>query len=100
MTDRAFHAGVQVVLWIALGYSVRGMYTMYFGYVIHAGKTTVFAWVMLMGGVVNAIANYYLIPINGVEGAAQATLIAWLFNYLAVWWYAARIYPMPWTMRN
>ena len=100
MTDRAFHAGVQVVLWIALGYSVRGMYTMYFGYVIHAGKTTVFAWVMLMGGVVNAIANYYLLPINGVEGAAQATLIAWLFNYLAVWWYAARIYPMPWTMRN
>tara|TARA_R110002049_G_scaffold83369_6_gene212035 strand:- start:4264 stop:5673 length:1410 start_codon:yes stop_codon:yes gene_type:complete len=97
MTAEAYHGGVQVVLWVALGYSIRGIYSMYFGYVIHVGKTRVFAWVMFLAGAINALANYLLIPVNGIEGAAQATIIAWVFSYLAVWWYASRIYPMPWT---
>lgn len=100
MTDKAFHGATVVVLWVALGYAARGIYSMFYGYVIHVGKTTVFAWAMLAGGVVNIVGNYLLIPINGLQGAAQASILAWVFNYLIVWRYAAREYPMPWFEVN
>lgn len=98
MAAAQFHSAISVVIWVALGYSVRGIYTMFFPYLLHAGKTRYFAFVTLGAGLVNALANYLLIPINGIEGSAQATLISWLVMYLAVWWYASRIYPMPWRI--
>jgi len=96
MVAEPFHAATSVVFWVALGYAVRGMYTMFFPYLLHVGKTRYFAVVTLGAGAVNAGANYLLIPINGIVGAAQATLISWVVMYLAVWWYSARLYPMPW----
>jgi len=96
MVAEPFHAATSVVFWVALGYAVRGMYTMFFPYLLHVGKTRYFAVVTLGAGAVNAGANYLLIPISGIVGAAQATLISWVVMYLAVWWYSARLYPMPW----
>jgi len=96
MVAEPFHAATSVVFWVAMGYAVRGMYTMFFPYLLHVGKTRYFAVVTLGAGAVNAGANYLLIPINGIVGAAQATLISWVVMYLAVWWYSARLYPMPW----
>jgi O-antigen/teichoic acid export membrane protein len=96
MVAKPFQAATPVVFWVALGYAVRGMYTMFFPYLLHLGKMRYFAGVTLGAGLVNAGANYVLIPINGIVGSAQATLISWLVMYLAVWWYASRVYPMPW----
>jgi O-antigen/teichoic acid export membrane protein len=100
MVAKPFQVATPVVFWVALGYAVRGMYSMFFPYIMHMGKTRYFALVTLGAGLVNAGANYLLIPINGIVGSAQATLISWLVMYLAVWWYAARLYPMPWLSRR
>ena len=98
MVDERFRRATPVVFWVAMGFAVRGMYTMFFPYVLHTGKTRYFAYVTLGAGVVNAGANFLLIPINGIVGSAQATLVSWGVMYLAVWWYAARLYPMPWRL--
>lgn len=45
---------------------------------LHTGKTRYFAFVTLGAGVVNVGANLVLIPVNGIVGSAQATVIGWL----------------------
>jgi Na+-driven multidrug efflux pump len=49
-----------------------------------------------IAAIVNLIANYVLISKFGAVGAAQATLLSFVVQYVGVWWYANQIFPMPW----
>jgi O-antigen/teichoic acid export membrane protein len=96
MAAEEYHGGIEYVVWVALGYSFQGMYTLVFPYGVHVGKTSYLGVTTMIATLLNLIANYYLIQINGALGAAQATLISYLFMFGMVWWYSNRIYPMPW----
>ena len=101
MTPVAYHGATKFVLWVALGYALRGMYTMVFHYLVHEGKTKFLGIITLVSAIVNLVANFILLRLNGVVGAAQATLLAYTIQFLLVWWYANRIHPMPWgIIRN
>jgi len=86
------------VLWVALGYAIRAMYTMVFPYLVYVGKTSFLGIASSIAAVINLIGNYVLISQNGAIGAAQATLLSYLILFLAIWWYAQRIHPMPWSL--
>jgi len=96
MTTPAYYNAQEFIIWVALGYAFRGMYTMVFPYLVYVGKTSFLGVITLTSAGVNMIANYVLIEINGTVGAAQATLLSFIVLFLGVWWYANRIYPMPW----
>ncbi len=96
MTTEAYYGAQQFVIWVALGYALRGMYMMRFPYLVHVGKTNFLAVLTTFSAIVNLGANYILISRNGILGAAQATLLAFLIQLIGVWWYANKIYPMPW----
>lgn len=91
-----YQAASQFILWVAVGYAFRGMYTMIFPYLVFVGKTNFLGVGTVLTAVINLILTYVLIRMNGPVGAAQATLISWLLLFLATWIYSARIYPMPW----
>ena len=44
------------------------------------GNQTAFFWIMLCAATTNAILNYFLIPIFGLDGAAAATLVSTLIS--------------------
>jgi len=96
MTAEEFHGGYVYVIWVAMGYAFQGMYTLVFPYGVHVGKTSYLGITTFFAAMVNLVANYYLIKLNGPLGAAQATLISYVLMFVAVWWYSHKLYPMPW----
>lgn len=97
MVAAEYQAAAQFILWVALAYAFRGMYTMVFPYLVHIGKTGFLGFGMFLTAGVNLVLNFVLIQANGAIGAAQATLIAWLMLFLLTWAYSSRICPMPWV---
>ena len=96
MTEESYHSGIKYVIWVALGYAFYGMYTLVFPYGVHVGETSYLGITTFIAAFVNVVANYYLINLNGALGAAQATLISYIFMFISVWWYSNRLYSMPW----
>ncbi|MCB9772157.1 MAG: oligosaccharide flippase family protein [Candidatus Omnitrophica bacterium] len=96
MTAESYHGAAIFIPWIALGYAMDGMYKMVSHYLIHLGKTNFLGFSTFFAASINLILNYFLIKANGAIGAAQATLIAYVCTFSITWWYARRIYPMPW----
>ena len=96
MTEESYHGGIVFVIWIAIGYAFNGMYTLVFPYGVHVGSTSYLGITTFSAAMINLIANYYLISMNGAIGAAQATLVSYVLMFLSVWWYSNRLYPMPW----
>lgn len=96
MTAEEYYGGFVYVIWIAMGYAFYGMYTLVFPYGVHVGKTSYLGITTFSAAIINLFANYYLISINGPLGAAQATLISYLFMFILVWWYSNKLYLMPW----
>lgn len=96
MTAEEYHGAFVYVIWIALGYAFFGMYTLIFPYGVHVGKTSYLGITTFCVAIINLVANYYLIKINGPLGAAQATLISYVFMFISVWIYSNRLYSMPW----
>ena len=96
MTAEEYHGAFVHVIWVALGYAFFGMYSLVFPYGVHVGKTSYLAVVTFSAALINLVANYILIQYNGAVGAAQATLISYMYMFFAVWWYSNKLYPMPW----
>lgn len=96
MTTPEYHNSYKYVIWVSLAYAFNGFYSIFHGYGIHAGKTGYMAVVTTISALLNLVLNFYLVKVNGALGAAQATLITFIFMSLIVWWYSVKLYPMPW----
>ena len=96
MANPRYHNAKEFIVWIALANAVNGMYSIMMPYCVHLGKTKILAWIMFSAAAINLIGNYFLVPINGAVGAAQATLLAFCVSFILNWWYVNKIYPMPW----
>ena len=81
---------------IVLGYTVFGMYRVIAGYLYHLNKTVLLASISSVAAILNMILNYYLIPINGGVGAAQATLISFCVLFIVVKIAVIKSYDMRW----
>ena len=67
----AFGSGLNVVLWILLGYAFNGMYKMVVNYLFYLKKTIWIAYTTLGAACLNLVLNYLLINLNGIKGAAH-----------------------------
>jgi O-antigen/teichoic acid export membrane protein len=97
MATEPFRGAIAVVGWVAFGYAFQGLYTMVFPYTVHAGKTSFVAVVTVGAAILNMLANYVLIGVNGTVGAAQATLIAYVAMFIGVWAFVQSFYRLPWA---
>lgn len=95
----AFDSGKSVVLWILLGYAFQGMYKMVVNYLFFLKKTKLIAYCTLFTMALNLVLNYFLINRNGINGAAQATLISFIVLFVLVFIISKRNYKMPWALK-
>ena len=100
LTQPAFYEGERVVAPLAFG----GMaYAAYIVMAIGVGraKRTQFNWAITgLAAVVNVALNLILIPPYGIMGAAVATVAAYVVMFLAMTWYAQRVFPVPYQWRR
>jgi O-antigen/teichoic acid export membrane protein len=100
LTQPEFYEGERVVAPLAFG----GMaYAAYIVMAIGVGraKRTQFNWAITgLAAVVNVALNLILIPAYGIMGAAAATVAAYGVMFLAMTWYAQRVFPVPYQWRR
>src|SRR5215210_443853 len=100
LTQPEFYGGERVVAPLAFG----GMaYAAYIVMAIGVGraKRTQFNWVITgLAALVNVALNLILIPPYGIMGAAVATVVAYALMFLAMTWYAQRVFPVPYQWRR
>lgn len=98
--DEKFYSAKEFILWIAIGFGLRGVYQIFFSYLIYIDKTHFLAISTLITVVINLLMNYFLIESYGTIGAAYATIIAWVVSASLVFWYQNKNYDMPWLLKR
>ncbi len=98
--DKKFYGASEFIFWIALGYAVRGVYQIFFPYLVHISRTSFLGLSSMIAAIVNLILNYLLIDIYGAIGAAYATVVAFAVSALLVFWYQQKNFYMPWFARR
>ncbi len=95
-----FQESSKYILYVSLGYAFNSMFTIISTYYYFSERTKIIALSTLFTAVINLIANYILIKLNGAIGAAQATLLSFFLQWIVTWYLSNKIYPMPWRFKK
>ena len=90
MVDSSYILAKSIIFWISLAFIFRGWYQLYYNVVLEAGKTNIFMYITFGAGIINLILNYFLIKLNGMVGAAQATMLAFSLMFIGSFLYIKR----------
>jgi O-antigen/teichoic acid export membrane protein len=94
--DEAYHQAAKYIFWISIGYSMFGVYQIFFPYLVHIEKTSFLAISTTIAAISNLILNYVCIKSFGAIGAAYATFLSYFLLFLLVSVYTQTHYKMPW----
>jgi len=97
--DRYAPAG-DLVGWLVLAQSMRGMYYMMSSYIFFSKRTGLIAKITIVSGGINVALMYIFIDAFGLIGAAWAACISMLIQWLATWWFANYLVKMPWSLKG
>ena len=93
-----YQAARGVILWVVLGFVLRGWYQIFYNVVLHEGQTRVFPYITGGAGLLNLGLNYVLIMRNGMVGAAQATVLSFAMMFVLTWYFAQKFSPLDWKI--
>jgi O-antigen/teichoic acid export membrane protein len=99
LIGESFQKGIEVVIWVLLGYAFNGMYKMVVNYLFYSKETKAIAWCTGFSAFLNLVLNYFLINLNGIKGAAQATALSFLFLFLVVLILSSKRHKIPWNLK-
>lgn len=100
LIDESYEEGSGIVFWVLLGFLFNGVYKMMVNYLFYDKRTVLIAVLSLSSAGLNVILNYFLIKANGITGAAQATMITFLFFLILIMIIVLRSYKMPWMLKR
>ena len=98
-TSPEFYAGSDIMIYLVPAVFLSNMYIFAPGIAIEK-RTNLYIWINLAGALVNIIMNWALIPVWGLEGAAVATLLAYLTVFSIHMIFSQKIYPIPHDWRT
>ena len=96
----AYWPGLGIVPIILWGYLFNGVYINFLAPVILAKKTASIMTATLSGAAVNIAANFILIPLYGITGAAWATFIAYFAMAVVIYPAGRDAYPIPYEFKR
>lgn len=71
------------------------MYYMVTKYISYEEKTHILSLMTLVAAATNIVLNYFLINYFGAIGAAQATTLTYLIQFIITWYLASGVHKMP-----
>ncbi len=93
LTSGKYSEGAVVIPYVIAGLMIHGAHPM-LGAGIFIKKSTILIWITLAAAIVNIILNILLIPPFGIEGAAIATLLSYVFMTIVETIYGRRLLPV------
>ncbi len=93
---KEFRGGMELVLWIALGFAFNGMYKMVGVYFFYKEKTNFIAVISIFTAIINYFFVVWMVPRYGYTGAAIATMTAFFLQFIFTWIWSVRVQEMPW----
>jgi O-antigen/teichoic acid export membrane protein len=95
LIHKAYWGGLGVVPVVLMGYLFLGVYNNLVAGIYIEKKTGKLPWITGVGGGVNIVLNFMLIPLIGMMGAAIATLAAYAAMAWAMAFTVRTLYPVP-----
>ena len=65
-------------------------------FLFYTEQTKIIGLGTIVTAAINIILNYFFISNFGAIGAAYATTISFLIQYIAIWYFSNKYYKMPW----
>jgi len=96
--DEKYINALEFLPYILLSYTFNGMYFMVVDYIFYVQKTTILASVTFVTSLLYLSILYPMQLLYGPVGVAISVTITSFIVFLATWWYANRVYPMPWLI--
>ena len=94
--NEKFRDATEYVFWIALGYSLLGMYKVVTNYIFYEKRVRLLSMMTFGSLIINLILNYVLIHKYGAIGVAYGTVITVGIFFLIAFVLANRVHKMPW----
>ena len=94
--NEKFRDATEYVFWIALGYSLLGMYKVVTNYIFYKKRVKLLSIMTFGSLIINLILNYVLIHKYGAIGVAYGTVITVGIFFLIAFVLANRVHKMPW----
>ncbi len=94
---KSYGAGIEIVLWISLGFAFNGMYKMVSVYYFYEEKTKKLGYISIFTAIFNLILILLLVPKYSFLGASIATMIAFFIQFILTWIFSLKITEMPWN---
>ena len=94
--NEKFIDAMPYVFWIALGYSLLGMYKVVTNYIFYTKRVKLLSTMTFLSLLINLILNYLLIQQYGAIGVAYGTSITVAIFFIIAFIIANRVHPMPW----
>ena len=91
-----YAGATEFVFWAILAQTFQGMYLLFVNYIFFAKKTKKLAMITFSCSLIHVFLCYVLIKSSGAIGAAYSSVIVSFINFVAVWMYSRKVYPMPW----
>ena len=97
---KTFNSGMELTLFIAIGFAFNGMYKMVSVYLFYLEKTKIIAAISLSVACLNIGLAFVLIKHNGILGAAYANVISMFILFLCSWLISSKMFKMPWRLQK
>jgi O-antigen/teichoic acid export membrane protein len=95
--DESYFDSSMVIPWLLASFVFHGMYIVMGSFLYFSKKTGLLSLATIITALVNILFNFILVPIFGVIGAAQASIISFLFGFLLTWYFASLCVKLPWV---
>lgn len=94
--DIKFHASIEYVRWMSLGYFFTAIYLTYIDYIFYVKKTYLLSIITMINMTLNMALNYLMIGHFGTVGASMAFALTMFVVMCLAFALSNRVYPMPW----
>ncbi len=85
--DKKFVASCWIAVIVSFGYCFDGIWKLFNGILIFENRYKYYTMLVGIAGACNVVVNYFAIPKWGINGAAVATLIAFIAGMFFNWYY-------------
>ena len=96
LVGERFSSSATYIPWLVYSAMLSGMYYLVGLYIVYVGKTHVLSIVTVCVGLFHCLLLYYMVNVDGLLGAAKATVVSSALMFMLTWLFSARVYPMNW----
>ncbi len=96
LVGEQFSSSATYIPWLVYSAMFSGMYYLVGLYIVYVGKTHVLSIVTVCVGLFHCLLLYYMVNVEGLLGAAKATVASSALMFMLTWLFSARVYPMNW----